>query len=75
MEEIVDKYLGFAEAYQKSPKVNTKIFYMSAQVCGIIESIGAEAVQKILNDYEHMVADDEEKKALKAVKESGEGLA
>jgi len=71
----VNKFTPLGQNYEKNNKVSFEVFYYSAHICGLIAAMGAENVQRVLNDYAALCADKAEQVALEKLRLSGEGFA
>ena len=63
-----EKFIPLADAYEKSSNVDVKTFYASAQLCAAISTFGVTNLQKIINDYARLCADEKERAELNAVR-------
>lgn len=71
----VNKFEPIGRNYEKNDMVSPEVFYHSARICGLIAAMGAENVQRVLNDYAALCADGAEQVALEKLRLSGEGFA
>jgi len=69
-----EKFMPLAEEYEKNSSVDAETFYISAQICALICSVGVVNIQKIINDYARLCADEAERAELDTVRLGGGGF-
>ena len=69
-----EKFMPLADAYQKNDSVDVKTFYAAAEICATISTFGVTNLQKIINDYARLCADEEERAELDTVRFGGVGF-
>lgn len=69
-----EKFMPLADAYQKNNSVDVKTFYASAKTCALIANFGVVNLQRIINDYAQLCAEEEERAELDTVRLGGVGF-
>jgi hypothetical protein len=72
--EYMEKLDKFETAYRESPNVSTKDYHAASILCAVIETVGEEKVQKMLNDYYNLASDFNTYKKMQTIMDSQRGL-